>query len=83
MKEIRMITINKIKSLDLKIFEYEDDEPEYVNRRGVANCYNAIWYRVLKEYTVEEKRELLEIIRWSNDDCKSKLERAGWSVILK
>ena len=81
MKEITIQTLNKIKRLQLKIFEYEDDEPEYVNRRGVAACERSLWNVVLKDYTDEEKRALLDLIRWTNDDCKSQLEKAGWKVI--
>ena len=81
MKEIMMHTLNKVKGLQLKIFEYEDDEPEYVNRRGVAACERSLWNTVLKDYTEEEKRELLNLISWHNDDCKSRLEKAGWKVI--
>ena len=37
-KSISMRIINKIKNLKRKIFEYEDEEPEYVNWRAVSIC---------------------------------------------
>ena len=81
MKEITFETLNKVKRLQLKIFEYEDDESEYVNRRGVANCENALWYKVLKGYSDEEKRELLNLIKWYNDENATFLEKKGWKII--
>lgn len=77
MKQITIKTLNKVKRLQLKMFEYGDDE----NRRGEVNCENALWYKVLKDYTEEEKKELLDLIRWTNDDCSSLLEAKGWKVI--
>ena len=80
MKQITMRTLNKIKELKLKIFDYEDDEPEYVNRRGVAACERAI-DKVLKDYSNEEKRELLDLIQWYDDENAIFLETKGWKVI--
>lgn len=80
MKEIRIITINKIKTCLLRIFEAEDDsEPDcYVIR---AN--NAAITRLLKPYqfTQEEEQELLRNVSWANNNCAGTLEKLGWKVL--
>ena len=80
MKEIRMITINKIKTCLLRIFEAEDDsEPDY-------NIVRANWAaitRLLKPYqfSEEETSELFKIVNWTNDNCVGALEKLGWKVV--
>ena len=80
-KSISMRIVNKIKNLGLKIFEYEDEEPEYVNRRAVAICERYI-EKYLANVTLyeSEKKELRENIDWTWDNCAKKLEKLGWEV---
>ena len=80
-KSISMRSINKIKNLKRKIFEYEDEEPEYVNRRAVAICERYI-ERYLADVTPYEAeiKELRENIKWTCDNCTEKLEKLGWKV---
>ena len=80
MKEIRMITINKIKTCLLRIFEAEDDsEPDY-------NIIRANWAaitRLLKPYqfSEEERTELFKIVDWANNNCAKGLEKLGWKIL--
>lgn len=80
MKEIKMITINKIKTCLLRIFETEDDgQPDY----NIIRANNAAITRLLKPYhfTQEEEQELLRNINWTNNDCAEALEKLGWKVL--
>lgn len=80
-KSISMLIINKIKNLKLKIFEYEDEDPEYVNRRAVAICERYIEKYLADVTTYElERKELRENIDWTCDNCVEKLEKLGWEV---
>lgn len=77
-KSIRMIIINKVKMCLLRIFEAEDDDiPDY----RVIKANNRALDRYLKDYTKEQQYELLNLIRWDNDNCVSELEKAGWKVV--
>ena len=80
-KSISMRIINQIKNLEMKIFEYEDEEPEYVNRRAVAICERHI-EKYLANVTPYEsdRKELRENIDWLCDNCAEKLENLGWEV---
>ena len=80
-KSVSMRIVNKIKNLKLKIFEYEDEEPEYVNRRAAAMCERYI-ERYLENVTPyeSERKELRENIDWTCDNCVDKLEKLGWEV---
>ena len=77
-KEISIRTINNIKECLYRIFEAEDDD--YPNRRVVAANQEAIRY-YLKDYSKEQQYELLNLIRWDNDNCVSNLEKYGWKII--
>lgn len=80
-KFISMRIINKIKNLELKTFEYEDEEPEYVNRRAVAICERHIEKYLANVTPYEsERKELRENIKWTCDNCVEKLEKLGWEV---
>ena len=65
-KSISVRSINKIKNLKRKIFEYEDEEPEYVNRRAVAICERYIekylatvtLYETDKEFSEKKKTDM-------------------------
>ena len=80
-KSVSMRIVNKIKNLKLKIFEYEDEEPEYVNRRGVSSCERYIEKYLANVTPYEsERKELRENIDWTCDNCAEKLEKLGWEV---
>lgn len=80
-KSISVRIINKIKNLKMKIFEYEDEEPEYVNRRAVAICERHIEKYLANVTSYEsERKELRENIKWTCDNCAEKLEKLGWEV---
>lgn len=76
-KEITIRTINIIKMCLLKIYQAEDED--YPNRRVVAANQEAIRY-YLKDYSEEQQKELRNIINWYDNDCISKLEKAGWKI---
>lgn len=80
-KSISVRSINKIKNLKRKIFEYEDEEPECVNRRAVAICERYI-EKYLANVTLyeSERKELRENIKRTCDNCTEKLEKLGWEV---
>ena len=80
-KSISVRSINKIKNLKRKIFEYEDEEPGYVNRRGVSSCERYIEKYLANVTPYEsERKELRENIKWICDNCTEKLEKLGWEV---
>ena len=77
MKEIEMITINKLKRYDFNIFDAEDEDiPNY---RKISRNEREI-QKLLKDYSIEEKRELLMLVRWTDDNCAEHLEQNGWIV---
>lgn len=80
-KRIRMITINKIKKLSLRIFEYQDSD--YPNNRGASACYRAIEHYLKKDgiVYVNLKAEVLSCVDWTRDDCASLLESKGWEIV--
>lgn len=77
-KEIRMITLNRIKYCLLRIFEAEDDD---IPNLKIIEANNRALDHYLKSYSETEKDELLRLIRWTNDNCCTELEKAGWKVI--
>lgn len=77
-KEITIWTINQIKKCTLRLFEAEDDD--IPNKRIISANERAINH-YLKYKTEEEKRELLSIINWTNDNCIAKLQALGWNVL--
>lgn len=77
MKTITIYKINKIKYCLLRIFEAEDDD--IPNRRIISANERAI-DNYLKDYTKEEKDELLKVINWTNDNCVNGLEKLGWVI---
>ena len=80
MKEIKMITINKIKKCLLKIFEEEDDgQPN----SEITRANWAAITRLLKPYqfTQKEEQELLRVVNWTNNNCVGALEDLGWKVL--
>ena len=80
-KSISMRSINKIKNLKRKIFEYEDEEPEYVNRWSVLVCERYIEKYLANVTPYEsERKELRENIDLTCDNFADKLEKLGWEV---
>ena len=80
-KSISIRIINRIKNLKMKIFEYEDEEPEYVNRRAVVICERHIEKYLANVTPYEsERKELRENIKWTCDNCTEKLKNLGWEV---
>ena len=77
-KEIRMVTLNRIKCCLLRIFEAEDDD---IPNLKIIDANNRALDYYLKSYSETEKDELLRLIRWTNDDNASELEKHGWKVI--
>lgn len=78
-KTITIWTINQIKKCTLRIFDAEDDD--IPNKRIISANERAI-DNYLKYKTKEEKRELLSVINWTNDNCISKLTSLGWTILL-
>ena len=59
-----------------------------IRRYTSADCaemaelfYNTVHTINAKDYSKEQQYELLNLIRWDNDNCVSELEKAGWKVI--
>lgn len=77
-KEIRMVTLNRIKRCKCRIYDTEDDD---IPNRKIIGANNRALDYYLKSYSETEKDELLRLIRWTNDDCTSELEKHGWKVI--
>ena len=75
--------VNKIKNLYYKIFEYQDEDYEYVNTRAVQNCERHIenWLTKAGIFGKELRQELLSCINWADDNCVKKLEKLGWTVL--
>lgn len=80
-KVIHMYYLNKIKNCTLRIFEAEDDD--YPNRHIVSANERAIDYWLAKANinSREYQAELLYNINWTCDDCKTRLEKLGWTVL--
>ena len=80
-KKIHIYYINKIKNLDLKIFEYEDDD--YPNYRAVNICERNIEKWLDKAGITDKKlrQEIRESCIWNRDICATILESKGWKVL--
>lgn len=79
-KRIHIFYINKIKDCQLKIFEAKDED--IVDNRAVTSNERAIEHWLDKAKITDKilRYELLQNIRWSNDDCCSKLEKLMWRI---
>ncbi len=80
MKRISFYEINKIKRLQVEIFEIEDDDCP--DGRRTAPKYRAI-EKILSKYGPEERKELRENIKWELDECYLTLESLGWTITTK
>lgn len=77
-KKIKMVTLNRIKLCLLRIYEAEDDD---IPNHKIIGANNRAIDHYLKDYSKEQQEELLRLIRWSNDDCCSELEKNGWTIL--
>ena len=80
-KQIDIYYINKIKNLDGKIFEYEDDD--YPNWRAVQICERNIEKWLDKAGVIDKdlRREIREVCVWHRDLCATLLESKGWEIL--
>ena len=77
-KKIHIYYVNKIKMAMLRLFEAEEDE-DYQKIRSNNESIEC-WFNksgVPSKY----KYELLENIKWQNDDCAITLEKLGWKIL--
>lgn len=83
MKKINIYYINKIKECRVRIFNAEDDD--IVDRRAVANNERVIENYLDKANIFDEdlRKELLDNIKWYEDNNCEKLEKLGWKIIRK
>lgn len=81
-KQIHIYYINRIKNLDRKIFEYEDDD--YPNYKAVNICERHIekWLDKAGITDKELRREVRECCSWCDDNCVKKLKDKGWEIII-
>lgn len=77
-KEIRMVILNRIKRCKCRIYDTEDDD---IPNLKIIAANNRALDHYLKGYSKEQQEELLKLIRWTNDNCCSELEKSGWKVI--
>ena len=80
-KKIHIYYVNKIKNLDYKIFEQEDDD--YPNAIVIRSCerWKKHWLDKANIMDDELRSEILCNCVWSNDKCREKLEKLGWTVL--
>ena len=84
MKQIHIHYINKIKRCKLRIFEAEDNYVFTVEDKAVVTANERAIEHWLKKANItneEERRELLNIVDWSNDNCSGALEKLGWTIL--
>ena len=81
-KQIHIYYINKIKNLDRKIFEYEDDD--YPNYKAVQICERHIEKWLDKAGITDKslRREVRECCVWCNDNCNGILRNLGWTILI-
>ncbi len=79
-KRIDVCYINKIKNCQLRIFEAEDDD--FVDRRIVRINERAIEHWLDKAEIKDKilRYELVENIKWNNDNCCEVLEKLLWRI---
>lgn len=80
-KKIHIYYINRIKFLDLKIFEYEDDDCP--NIRAVNICERNIekWLDKAGITDKDSRREIRSCCSWSSENCCEELKNLGWKVL--
>lgn len=60
-----------------RLFDAEDDD---IPNRRIVKANERVIDNYLKDYSIEEQRELLSVINWTNDNCTKNLEELGWVV---
>lgn len=82
-REISIQTINKIKMCLLRIYEAENDKYEDDNYYKIIAANQRAIRDYIKDYSNEQRREILHSICWYNDNCSASLEKFGWKIIKK
>lgn len=80
-KKIHIYYVNKIKNLDYKIFEQEDSD--YPNAIVIRSCnrWKKHWLDKANISDESLRNEVLATCIWSDDNCTTKLENNGWTVL--
>lgn len=80
-KKIHIYYVNKIKYLDYKIYEQEDND--YPNYIVVKSCERWKRHWLYKANIMDEnlRNELLSICLWHCDDIEARLEANGWQIL--
>lgn len=81
-KKIHIYYVNKIKNLDYKIFEQEDSD--YPNAIVIRSCNRWKKHWLDKANILDEslRNEVLATCTWSDDNCTTKLENNGWTILM-
>ncbi len=77
-KEIKMITLNKIKACLYRIYEAEDEDCP--NRR-VIEANNRALNHYLKGYSIDQVNDIAICVEFFRDNCAVELEKIGWKII--
>ena len=80
-KKIHIYYVNKIKNLDYKIFEQEDDD--YPNYIVVRSCerWKKHWLDKANITDEELRREILSTCLWHYDNVESRLQEKDWQIL--
>ena len=80
-KKIHIYYVNKIKHLDYKIYDQEDDD--YPNYIVVRSCerWKKHWLDKASITDEELRSEILSICLWHYDDAETRLQEKGWQII--
>ena len=80
-KKIHIYYVNKIKNLDYKIYEQEDnDYPNYIVVRSCER-WKKHWLDKANIINDELRSEILSICLWHYDDAETRLQEKGWQII--
>lgn len=80
-KEIHVFFVNKLKNLDGKIYDEEDQD--YPDRRKTS-AYQREYEKWLDKAGIKDgelRQEIKCSIQWCDDDCVGILESKGWTVL--
>lgn len=80
-KKIHIYYVNKIKHLDYKIYEQEDDDyPSYIVVRSCER-WKKHWLDKANIVDEELRSEILSICLWHYDDAEARLQEKGWQIL--
>jgi hypothetical protein len=81
-KKIHIYYVNKIKNLDYKVFEQEDSD--YPNVIVIRSCNRWKKHWLDKANILDEslRNEVLATCIWSDNNCATKLENNGWTILM-